>query len=55
MNTSPETICREYAGKFPTPNVLRGVALAESGRITWTALAGLFARSLEAGLAAVSA
>lgn len=33
--TEAEAQVREFAAQFPTPNVLRGIALCESGRISW--------------------
>jgi hypothetical protein len=33
--TSVEAEVREFAAQFPTPNVLRAIALCESGRLTW--------------------
>lgn len=45
---------REFAREFPTPNVLRAVALCESGRLEWAEVHELFRRSLGAGLAAVA-
>lgn len=39
-------LCREFATQFPTPNVQRGVRLAEAGLIEWQRLAALFERSL---------
>lgn len=30
-----EAACREFAAQFDLPNVRRGIALAESGRISW--------------------
>lgn len=40
-----ETLCREFARVHPTPNVLRGVALCEAGRLAWVDMAALFAKS----------
>jgi hypothetical protein len=48
-----ENECREFAAEFPTANVLRGIALAEAGTISWIALSAVFARGLRAGLDAV--
>lgn len=42
---------RAFAAEFPTPAVRQALAHCESGRLTWEAVAGLFARSLSAGLA----
>lgn len=33
--TEAEAQVREFAAEFPTENVLRGIALCESGRISW--------------------
>jgi hypothetical protein len=46
-----ETEVREFAAQFPTPNVLRGVALCEEGRITWAQLHDLCKVSLAKALA----
>lgn len=45
--------CREFAAQYPTPNVLRALAYAESGRLTWDQIAQLFRDSLAVGVAAV--
>lgn len=37
-----EAECREFASEFPTSNVLRAVALAECGRLSWFDIYGLF-------------
>lgn len=50
-----EAEVREFARQFPTPNVLRGVALAESGRITWADLHRVCGGSLRDALAVVGA
>ena len=52
--TPAETEVREFAREFPTPNVLRAVALCESGRLTWTQVHELFRASLAHGLATVA-
>lgn len=48
--SAAEVSCREFAAEFPTANVLRGVALAESGAVAWHALEALFVRSMHAAL-----
>jgi len=50
-----EALSRQFAASWPTPNVLRGVALAESGRITWVQLAAVLAKSYGAAQAEVAA
>lgn len=40
-----ETLCREFARVYDTPNVRQGIALCESGRLSWVDVAALFARS----------
>jgi hypothetical protein len=50
LTTSVEREAREFAAEFPTPNVLRAVALAESGRLTWEQIHGLFRKSLGVAL-----
>lgn len=47
-----EAICHEFFKQYPTPNVVRGMALARGGTITWPELAGVFERGLSAGLKA---
>ncbi len=44
----------EFAATYPTPNVLRAVELAESGRITWEQVYNLFKSSLGAALVEVA-
>jgi hypothetical protein len=51
--TASETVCREFAAQFPTANVLRGIALCESGRITWAQLEGLCTSALADALQTV--
>ena len=46
-----ETEVREFAAQFPTPNVLRAVALCESGRITWAQVHSLCGEALTKALA----
>ena len=51
--TSPaEAVCRDFAAQYPTPNVQRGVRLAEEGAITWEALARVAEKALRDALAA---
>lgn len=50
MNTTTaaaeaEALCRDFARVYPTPNVLRGVALCEAGTLAWVDVAAVFARS----------
>ena len=42
--------CREFAAQYPSDNVRRAIALAESGTITWHDVAGLFRRALTKAL-----
>lgn len=49
-----ESLAREFARVYPTPNVLRGVALCEEGRIGWQEFAALCARSYGAAKAEVA-
>jgi hypothetical protein len=50
---SYEADVRDFAASFPTPNVLRGVALAEAGTITWAQLHEVCRGALAQGLATV--
>ena len=52
--TSTESEVREFAREFPTPNVLRAVALCEAGTLPWEKVAELFRASLAKGLAEVA-
>lgn len=45
-----ELDCREFARQFPTPNTLKAISLAESGRLDWCSIAALFRRSLVAAM-----
>ena len=49
--TTVEAEVREFATQFPTPNVLRAVALCESGRITWGQVHDLCGVALRKALA----
>jgi hypothetical protein len=49
--TEAETLARAFAVTYPTPNVLRAIALCESGRLAWVDVAALFARSYGAAAA----
>lgn len=40
-----EQLARDFARSYPTPAVLRAVALCETGELDWVAVAALFARS----------
>jgi hypothetical protein len=48
------TECLKFAEQFPTANVRAAIAHAESGRLTWEQIHGLFTRSLGAALTEVS-
>lgn len=45
---------REFAAEFPTPNVLRGVALAKDGLITWHDMYQLCCSAMREALAEVA-
>lgn len=47
---SPEATCRKFAEFYPTPQVLRAIALAEDGTLTWEQVEALFAKALGVGL-----
>lgn len=51
---SYEAQCRDFAARFPTPNVQRAIALCEAGTLTWQQVAEIFRGSLAEGLAAVA-
>lgn len=53
--TEAEAQVREFAANFPTANVLRGVELAESGRITWFQLYDIAKGAMVKAQQAVSA
>lgn len=42
-----EALVRQFAKEYPTPNVKRAVALCEDGTLPWSAVAGLFEKSLK--------
>lgn len=50
-----ESLARDFARVYPTPNVLEAIAYCESGRLAWTDVAALFARSYGAAKAEVGA
>jgi len=52
--TSSESLVREFAAEFPTPNVKRAIALCEAGTLTWAEVAEIFRSSLAKGLEAVA-
>jgi hypothetical protein len=54
-STTVETECREFAREFPTPNVLRAIALCEAGTLRWEQIAEIFRASLATGLTEVGA
>lgn len=47
------TLALEFAAKWPTPNVRQAVAYCESGRLEWSAVAELFARSFASAQASL--
>lgn len=52
--TDPEGVVRFIAEKFPTPNVLRSLALCESGRLPWDSVATMLAQSVAKAVKEVS-
>jgi hypothetical protein len=54
MASTSESLVREFAAEFPTPNVLRAIALCEAGTISWEQAAEIFRVSLATGLEAVA-
>lgn len=48
-----ETVSREFAIQFPTPNAQRAVRHAEVGEISWFEVYGLFQRAAQAALSAI--
>lgn len=40
-----ETLARQFADTYPTPNVKRAIALCEAGTLRWVDVAALFAKS----------
>lgn len=42
MNVDYEVQAREFAAQFPTPNVLKAIAYAESGTLSWVKVYKLF-------------
>jgi hypothetical protein len=49
-----ESLCREFAREFNTPNTRRAIALCEAGTLTWDEVAEIFRASLAEGLDAVA-
>lgn len=49
---SAEAQVREFAREYPLPNVLRGVSLCESGRISWDDFYVVCCNALADGIAA---
>jgi hypothetical protein len=49
-----ETIVREFARQFDTPNTRLMISLCESGRITWQQAEGIATKALRKGLAEVA-
>lgn len=47
-----EALVRQFAVQFPTPNVLKGLAYCESGRIAWADMARLAEEALTAAVQA---
>lgn len=48
-----EAEVREFVEQFPTPNALRALDLCETGRLAWSDVRDLFARSLSDALETV--
>lgn len=53
-HTEIVSACRAFAAEYPTPNVRRAIALAESGSIAWADAYRVFQSALAAGIASVS-
>lgn len=53
--TASESICREFAAEFDTPNVRQAIALAEAGTLRWSEIEEIFRASLAQGLKEVAA
>ena len=50
-----EVEVREFAAQYPTPTVREALGHAESGRLTWEQVHGLFESALRAALDEVTA
>jgi hypothetical protein len=50
-STTVERECREFAREFPTPNVLRAIALCEAGTLRWEQVHPILRDALATGLA----
>lgn len=48
--SASESICRDFAREFPTPNVKSAIALCEAGTLAWEQVEAIFASSLKKGL-----
>lgn len=47
-----ESLARQFAAAWPTPNTLRAIELCEAGRLDWVDVAALFARAYGTATAA---
>lgn len=54
MTSTSESLVREFAREFPTPNVKQLIELCEAGRITWEQAEGIAQKALANGMAAVA-
>lgn len=52
--SASETICREFARQFDTPNVRQAISLCETGTLTWEQVEEIFRSSLAQGLREVA-
>lgn len=52
--SASESICREFAREFNTPNVRQAISLAEAGTLRWEEIEEIFRSSLATGLREVS-
>lgn len=50
LTAEAEALCRAFAQVYPTPQVMRGVALCEAGTLLWADVAAVFARSAAAAM-----
>lgn len=51
--TEAEQLVREFAEKFPTPNVLLALGLCETGVLSWEDVAEIYGESLIDAIAKV--
>lgn len=53
--SASESICREFAREFNTPNTQRAITLCETGTLAWDQVEEIFRSSLAQGLREVTA